>query len=73
VLVDLLDELIPEFHHPRKLDFRHAVAGVAFVASNCLILVVVSKNSASAIGVAVVERIPVAAWMLWIVGLDNFR
>jgi hypothetical protein len=71
-VVDFFEEPLPKGHHPRELDFLQAVGRVAFVLSRRPILVVISEDGATAIGVAVVEGLAVAARVLRIIGLDDF-
>jgi hypothetical protein len=69
---DFFNESVTEWQYPWKLNVGDIVDCMAFVSPNCLILVVVPENGTLAIRVAVMEGVAVAAWILWVIGLDDF-
>ena len=70
-MFDFSEEPATEVHHARKLDFCDALRCVTLVSADSFVLVVVPENRVSAVRIAVVERIAVAAGILWAIGLDD--
>ena len=70
-MLDLFEKPVTKDHHTRKLDFGDALLCVTLVSTDSFVLVVVPEDGVSAVRIAIVERIAVAAGILWVIGLDN--